>query len=109
MLGCWDRYSVYDTAVWKLFCSSRVQFQCQIFQVYVCLVEQKQTLYRHNPKLCLLSDSIFTFLMCVGVCLHVCMKVSNPLELESQTLVSCHVVMGIEPGSCGRAVSVLNL
>lgn len=70
---------------------------------------EANTLYRHNPKLCLLSDSIFTFLMCVGVCLHVCMKVSNPLELESQTLVSCHVVMGIEPGSCGRAVSVLNL
>lgn len=29
----------------------------------------------------------------------------NPLELELQTVVDCHVVLGIEPWSSARAVS----
>lgn len=35
-------------------------------------------------------------------------KAMDPLELEGQ-FVSFHVVLGIEPGSFGRAASVLNI
>ena len=31
----------------------------------------------------------------------------DPLELELKSLVSCHVVLGIEPGSSARAASAL--
>ena len=40
-------------------------------------------------------------------CLYVCVGMLDPLELELQTVVSCHV-LGIEPGSYGRAASALN-
>lgn len=40
--------------------------------------------------------------MCIGV------KVSDPLELELQSVMSHRWVLGIEPGPSGRTVSVLN-
>lgn len=39
-------------------------------------------------------------------CTYVCVRVLDPLELGLQTVVSLHV--GIEPGSSGKAASVLN-
>lgn len=39
--------------------------------------------------------------------MYVYVRVSDPLEIESQTAVSCHVVLKIEFGSSGRAASVL--
>ena len=60
--------------------------------------------------------------MCTGVCLHVCQvhhvctvsvemrkkRVSESLGLELETVVSCHVGVGIEPLSFGKATSALN-
>jgi hypothetical protein len=40
-----------------------------------------------------LFDDAFLFLMCVGVLL-VCMSVSEPVELDLQTAVNCHVGAG---------------
>ena len=37
----------------------------------------------------------------------VCVRVSDSLELELQTVVSCMWVLGIEPGSFGRTVNLL--
>jgi hypothetical protein len=54
-------------------------------------------------------------------CLHICLctvcvpgahgsqrRVSDPLELELQFVVSCHVVLGIKPRSSEKVVSSLN-
>ena len=54
--------------------------------------------------------------VCVCVCIFklyfmsIGVKVSDPLELELQTVVICHVgaVLGIEPGSSERAAGALN-
>jgi hypothetical protein len=35
-------------------------------------------------------------------------KILGPLELELQMIISYHEVLGIEPGSSGRASSALN-
>jgi hypothetical protein len=42
------------------------------------------------------------------MCHGICVKVSDPLELEPRAVMSCHVGAGIEPRSSGRAASVLN-
>ena len=39
--------------------------------------------------------------------LYVCARVPDPLELELQIVVICHVGAGIQPGTSGRADSVL--
>jgi hypothetical protein len=35
-------------------------------------------------------------------------KVADPLELELQAAMSCHMGLGIEPWSSGRAINTLN-
>lgn len=40
--------------------------------------------------------------------MYVCVRVSDALELELQTVVSCPVMMGIEFMSFGRTASALN-
>jgi hypothetical protein len=39
--------------------------------------------------------------------MYICVNISDPLELDLQTDVSYHGVLGIEPGSFGRAVRSL--
>ena len=41
-------------------------------------------------------------------CIYVCVRVSDPLELELQTGVSYHWVLEFEPGSSEKTGSVLN-
>jgi hypothetical protein len=50
------------------------------------------------------------FILCTLVlCLHVCLwRVSDSLQLELQTILNCHVVLGIESRSFGRRASALN-
>lgn len=40
--------------------------------------------------------------------MHVCVRMSEALELELQAGVSCLWVLGIEPESSGKTVSALN-
>lgn len=44
---------------------------------------------------CLFLNNLF-YLIYIGgfACIHVCVKVSDPLDLELQTVVSCHVSDG---------------
>lgn len=39
---------------------------------------------------------------------YICVRVSEFLELELQTGVSCHVGVGIEPGSSGKTAGALD-
>jgi hypothetical protein len=41
-------------------------------------------------------------------CIHVCVKVSNHLELDYRLLSAAMWVLGIEPVSSGRAASALH-
>lgn len=61
-------------------------------------------------QILLLFKDLLIYLMCLGV-LPACMSVGGrqkPWELESQTLMSYHVVLGTESGPSGRAASALN-
>ena len=49
---------------------------------------------------------LLIYISVLYVCICLCEGV--PLERELQTVVSHHVVLGIEPRSSGRAVSALN-
>jgi hypothetical protein len=40
--------------------------------------------------------------------MHVCVRVSDTLELELQKVVSAMWLLGIEPSSPGRSASALN-
>lgn len=58
----------------------------------------------------LILQSFFIFIsralvFCLHVCLYACVRVSNTLKLDLQTVVSCHVKLGSEPGPSARAPS----
>lgn len=62
--------------------------------------------HQHLLSFAFVINDLFLFNV---FCLHVCMsmRVSDPLELEWQTVVGCHGVLGIGPGSFGRVAGAL--
>jgi hypothetical protein len=51
---------------------------------------------------------IFIYVRWCFACRYICVKVSGPLELELQTVLSCLWVLRIESESFGRTTSALN-
>jgi hypothetical protein len=50
-------------------------------------------------------NNVFNFMpICGFACIHVCVRVSDPLGLELQTVVSCHVGAG-QSSQCSQPLS----
>ena len=58
--------------------------------------------------MCLLVIYPVVYVHCRSAYMYVCVTVSGLLELELQTAVSCHRVLGIQSWSSESIASVLN-
>lgn len=68
-------------------------------------------LQQHLPGMVVLSPSprLFFYVHLCFACVHVCVRVPDPLELESQRAVSCLLVLGTEAGYFARTACAFNL